>query len=102
MGVYTVAYKRVAVRQTPSLEGKVLDMVEKGQQLRTYDWDETNRWRKVHFKLPITAVMVAGWVLVKHDQLGVLLRSDPWESAEPNTNQGAKQGNNGYVSEQQQ
>lgn len=73
--IYTVVYKRIAVRQEPSLDGKVLNMAEKGDKLRTFGWDETGKWRKIHFKLPGgSGKLVPAWALVKHDQLGPLLQ----------------------------
>merc|ERR1719150_2707889 len=45
--------------------------------LQTFDWDVSQEWRKIHYKLRGGwGSCVVAWVMVKHQQLGPLLRSE--------------------------
>eukprot|EP00418_Pyrodinium_bahamense_P074348 CAMPEP_0179101228 /NCGR_PEP_ID=MMETSP0796-20121207/46793_1 /TAXON_ID=73915 /ORGANISM="Pyrodinium bahamense, Strain pbaha01" /LENGTH=357 /DNA_ID=CAMNT_0020799075 /DNA_START=79 /DNA_END=1152 /DNA_ORIENTATION=+ len=76
-----VVYKRIAIRKRPSGEAKVIGTAELGQTLRTFGWDDTGSWRKIHYKLRGGwGSTVAAWVMHHHPKLGVLLKC-PGETA---------------------
>uniref|UniRef100_A0A7S4S1L9 Uncharacterized protein n=1 Tax=Alexandrium monilatum TaxID=311494 RepID=A0A7S4S1L9_9DINO len=80
---YEVVFKRIAIRRRPSEEGKVFGTAVMGEKLATYSWDETGKWRQIHFRLlGGWGSKVVAWVMVSHPQLGVLIRPEGGQAAE--------------------
>jgi len=71
---YKVTCERIAVRKTPSLDGKVLGILTRGATLETLGWDAAKIWRKIHYSVGYPPVTVVAWVLVRHSDLGFLIR----------------------------
>mmetsp|Transcript_5655 Transcript_5655/g.21398 ORF Transcript_5655/g.21398 Transcript_5655/m.21398 type:complete len:390 (+) Transcript_5655:62-1231(+) len=71
-----VVYKRVAIRKNPSLEARVLGAACEGEVMFLLEWDETRTWRRLHYRLRGGwGGLVHAWVLMKHSQLGTLVRA---------------------------
>lgn len=72
---YEVVHTRIAIRKRPSVESRVLGTAEKGEILNLYDWDKSHVWRKLHYRLRGGwGSLVEAWVMVRHQQLGSLLK----------------------------
>lgn len=72
---YEVAYKMIAIRKEPHLQGKVLGAAAQGERMLVYDWDPTKKWRKIHYRLRGGwGGLVYAWVMIQHPELGELLR----------------------------
>uniref|UniRef100_A0A7S1RM72 Uncharacterized protein n=1 Tax=Alexandrium catenella TaxID=2925 RepID=A0A7S1RM72_ALECA len=71
---YEVLRDRVAVRKLPHTNARVLEVLELGQVVQVFEWDETWTWRKTHSKLRGgIGGLVEAWVMIRHDNLGRLL-----------------------------
>jgi len=85
--LYRVAYKMVAVRESPNTEARALRAKSLGEYVEMYEWDETRRWRRVRVAAERDATNgelrdVDGWMLVESDRFGMLLQEIPRGGAE--------------------
>lgn len=71
---YEVVYSRIAIRAQPSTTGPIIGNAVKGDVLRLFNYDSSQKWRVMHFRLRGgLGDTVHAWVLLKHPQLGTLL-----------------------------
>jgi len=72
---FEVVHTRIAIRQIPSIEGRVLGAFEKGDRVQLFESDESGRWRRLHYRLRGGwGCLVEAWVLLHHEELGWLLK----------------------------
>jgi len=65
---------KMAVREEPNSNGKVIDMLVEGDEVRLHEEDETGKWRRVMVScLHFNHQPGPGWVLLHSESLGHLL-----------------------------
>eukprot|EP00930_Biecheleria_cincta_P052162 TRINITY_DN37403_c0_g1_i1.p1 TRINITY_DN37403_c0_g1~~TRINITY_DN37403_c0_g1_i1.p1 ORF type:complete len:515 (+),score=92.61 TRINITY_DN37403_c0_g1_i1:133-1677(+) len=69
--LYEVVYTAVWVRRSPEPAGAQMTKRLKGDRIRIFDFDDSGEWGKVEVK--IKGGTEEGWMLLEHEQLGVLL-----------------------------
>mmetsp|Transcript_60682 Transcript_60682/g.130304 ORF Transcript_60682/g.130304 Transcript_60682/m.130304 type:complete len:377 (-) Transcript_60682:117-1247(-) len=71
---YEVVYKRIAIRASPDASGKILGNAVAGEELQLYEWDRSGVYRETYINLNGIGERVKAWVMVRHLELGTLLK----------------------------